>query len=123
MSIMPAHLMRSIGGGFDNECVAITALSLTFWLWSRSLRSTNSDDEALLYGLLTGIAYFYMVASWEFVLRRDLDHNQNVKDNAVIATHSLSNPPPILLIKCAGMILITMQVVNIISNVGILIFI
>ena len=30
MSIVPAHLMRSVGGGYDNESVAITALCLTF---------------------------------------------------------------------------------------------
>lgn len=33
MSMIPAHLMRSIGGGYDNESVAITAMTLTFWLW------------------------------------------------------------------------------------------
>ena len=31
MSIVPAHLLRSVGGGYDNESVATTAMvSLTF---------------------------------------------------------------------------------------------
>jgi dolichyl-diphosphooligosaccharide--protein glycosyltransferase len=33
MAIIPAHLMRSVGGGFDNESVAISCLLLTFLLW------------------------------------------------------------------------------------------
>jgi dolichyl-diphosphooligosaccharide--protein glycosyltransferase len=28
MSMIPAHIMRSVGGGFDNESVAITGLIL-----------------------------------------------------------------------------------------------
>eukprot|EP00549_Striatella_unipunctata_P000549 CAMPEP_0118674620 /NCGR_PEP_ID=MMETSP0800-20121206/990_1 /TAXON_ID=210618 ORGANISM="Striatella unipunctata, Strain CCMP2910" /NCGR_SAMPLE_ID=MMETSP0800 /ASSEMBLY_ACC=CAM_ASM_000638 /LENGTH=988 /DNA_ID=CAMNT_0006569837 /DNA_START=48 /DNA_END=3014 /DNA_ORIENTATION=- len=60
MSIVPAHLMRSVGGGFDNESVATTAMVLTYWLWVRSLRVS----PAWLWGILTGIGYFYMVASW-----------------------------------------------------------
>jgi len=62
MSMIPAHLMRSIGGGYDNESVAVTALTLTFWLWCRSLRA--NDDYSYLYGIATGFAYFYMVAAW-----------------------------------------------------------
>ena len=38
MSIIPAHIMRSVGGGYDNECVAMTALALTFYCWCRALR-------------------------------------------------------------------------------------
>ena len=33
MAILPAHLARSVGGGFDNESVAITALCATFFWW------------------------------------------------------------------------------------------
>ena len=29
---MPAHLMRSVAGGFDNESIAVTALCATFHL-------------------------------------------------------------------------------------------
>ena len=39
MSVVPAHLMRCHGGGYDNESVAITAMCATFYLWVRALRS------------------------------------------------------------------------------------
>ena len=58
MSIMPAHLMRSVGGGFDNECVAITAMLLTFYFWIRSLRA--NEDYSYLFGIIAAIAYFYV---------------------------------------------------------------
>lgn len=61
MAIMPAHLMRSVAGGYDNESIAVSAIVLTFWLWCRSLRD---DGSWKIFGPLTGIAYFYMVATW-----------------------------------------------------------
>mmetsp|Transcript_14469 Transcript_14469/g.15146 ORF Transcript_14469/g.15146 Transcript_14469/m.15146 type:complete len:886 (-) Transcript_14469:386-3043(-) len=63
MAIIPAHLMRSVGGGFDNESVAISALCLTFLLWTYSL-SGKDDKKGSLIGILTGLAYICMVASW-----------------------------------------------------------
>merc|ERR1719150_562357 len=42
MSIVPAGIMRSVGGGYDNECIAVTALILVFYLWCRSLRTPHS---------------------------------------------------------------------------------
>ena len=60
MAIIPAHLMRSVGGGYDNESVAVTALCATFYLWCRSLRNKNS----YWYGILTAAAYFCMAATW-----------------------------------------------------------
>ncbi|KAL7478950.1 hypothetical protein ACHAW6_004702 [Cyclotella cf. meneghiniana] len=62
MAVVPAHLMRSVGGGYDNESVAVTAMSLTFFLWMRSLRS--NQKHSYLFGMLAGVAYFYMVAAW-----------------------------------------------------------
>lgn len=62
MSILPAHLMRSMGGGYDNESVAMTAMVSTFYFWMRSLRA--SDPRSHWFGFATAIAYFYMVASW-----------------------------------------------------------
>ena len=61
MAIVPAHLMRSVGGGYDNESVAVTAMCATFYFWIRSLRD---DKSAIMYGVLCGLAYFYMVAAW-----------------------------------------------------------
>lgn len=60
MAIVPAHLMRSVGGGYDNESVAISAMVLTFYLWMRSLR----DQQSAWIGALSALAYFYMVAAW-----------------------------------------------------------
>jgi dolichyl-diphosphooligosaccharide---protein glycosyltransferase len=60
MAIVPAHLMRSVGGGYDNESVAVSAMTLTFYLWIRSLR----DAKSAKLGFFAGLAYFYMVAAW-----------------------------------------------------------
>jgi len=62
MAVTPAHLMRSVGGGYDNESVAVTAMTLTFYLWMRSLRT--GEKYSYLFGILAGVAYFYMVAAW-----------------------------------------------------------
>ena len=60
MAVIPAHLMRSVGGGYDNESVAVTAMCLVFWLWCRSLR----NDASWPIGALAGLAYINMVAAW-----------------------------------------------------------
>jgi dolichyl-diphosphooligosaccharide--protein glycosyltransferase len=60
MAIIPAHLMRSVAGGYDNESVAVAAISATFYFWVLSLRSKNSWP----WGIVCGISYIYMVASW-----------------------------------------------------------
>jgi len=60
MAIIPAHLMRSMGGEYDNECVAMAAICATFWLWLRSVRNPTSWP----WGLLSGASYIYMVAAW-----------------------------------------------------------
>ena len=58
MAVIPAHLMRSVGGGFDNESVAMSAMTMTFYFWVRSLRT--GEDKSYLWGVLTGLAYFYV---------------------------------------------------------------
>jgi len=60
MAIVPAHLMRSVGGGYDNESVAVTAMVSTFYFWVRSLR----NESSAWMGALCGLSYFYMVAAW-----------------------------------------------------------
>lgn len=60
MSIIPAHIMRSVGGGYDNESIAVTAMVTTFYLWCRSLRSSGSWP----IGILAGLAHAYMAAAW-----------------------------------------------------------
>ena len=80
MALVPAHIMRSVGGGYDNESIAMTAMCLTFWMWARALRpdAAASDDKAgadgkdagaptrssYVFGVLTGVAYIYMVMAW-----------------------------------------------------------
>jgi dolichyl-diphosphooligosaccharide--protein glycosyltransferase len=45
--------------------VATTAMTLTFYVWTRTLRGSDDNGKsALLWGTLTGVAYFYMVLSW-----------------------------------------------------------
>jgi len=60
MSVIPAHMMRSVAGGFDNESVAVAAMVGTFFLWVRSLRTPQSWP----FGVLVGLSYVYMVAAW-----------------------------------------------------------
>jgi dolichyl-diphosphooligosaccharide---protein glycosyltransferase len=66
MAIVPAHLMRSMGGGYDNESVANTTMVLTFYCWIKSLNNggKGSLSHTLLWSVLTGLSYFYMVATW-----------------------------------------------------------
>ena len=65
MSIVPAHLMRSMGGGYDNEAVAVFAMVLTFYLWTRSLRGGMYVDSGFtwVWGAVTGVAYFNVSAT------------------------------------------------------------
>ena len=60
MAVVPAHIMRSVGGGYDNESVAMTAMCCTFYFWCRSLRG----DASWPIGIVAGIAYIYMAAAW-----------------------------------------------------------
>jgi dolichyl-diphosphooligosaccharide--protein glycosyltransferase len=60
MSIVPAHIMRSVAGGFDNESIAVAAMCMTFYFWIRSLRSKSSWPISFL----TAAAYTYMAAAW-----------------------------------------------------------
>ena len=64
MSVVPAHLLRSVGGGYDNESIAMTAMVLTFGCWCKTLEDNVSQYITLLWGTVTGFAYFYMVAAW-----------------------------------------------------------
>jgi dolichyl-diphosphooligosaccharide--protein glycosyltransferase len=60
MAIVPAHLMRSVAGGYDNESVAVTIIVSTFYFWVRSLR----DKKSWWIGVFTGLSYTYMAATW-----------------------------------------------------------
>ncbi|KAG1674963.1 hypothetical protein FOA52_014758 [Chlamydomonas sp. UWO 241] len=60
MALIPAHTMRSVGGGYDNESIAVTAMVGTFYLWVRCLRTKASWPWAIA----AAAAYTYMVAAW-----------------------------------------------------------
>ncbi|CAE7565085.1 stt-3 [Symbiodinium microadriaticum] len=60
MAIIPAHMMRSSAGEYDNEAVAVTCFCATFWLWCRSIRTPRSWP----WGVLAGLAYFSAAATW-----------------------------------------------------------
>jgi len=60
MAGVPAHLMRSMAGEFDNEAHAMAWFMATFYFWCRSLRTRGSWPWALLAGL----AYAGAVATW-----------------------------------------------------------
>lgn len=60
MCVIPAHMLRSMGGGFDNECVAFSAFCLTFWLWCRCLRHRTSWP----YAFPAGLAYAFAASTW-----------------------------------------------------------
>jgi len=70
MSIIPAHISRSVGGGYDNESIAMTAMCLTYYFWCRALRNDPSvkngqaSRDSVIYGALSGLAYINMVAAW-----------------------------------------------------------
>jgi len=70
MSIVPAHIMRSVAGGYDNESIAMTAMCMTFFLWVRALRPDpnaapgTATKSSYIFGVLSGLAYIYMVAAW-----------------------------------------------------------
>ena len=58
-----AHLMRSVGGGYDNESVAVSCLCLTFLMWTYSISGTKSKSMTF-WGIFTGLAYVCMAATW-----------------------------------------------------------
>ena len=59
ISIAPGYISRSVAGSYDNEAIAIFLLLFTFYLWVRAVR-----DGSMLFGTLTALFYFYMVAAW-----------------------------------------------------------
>jgi dolichyl-diphosphooligosaccharide--protein glycosyltransferase len=60
MALLPAHLMRSVAGGYDNESVAVAAICSTFFLWVRSQR----NDSSWWVGALAGLSYLPPPASY-----------------------------------------------------------
>ncbi len=65
MAIVPAHMMRSVGGGYDNESIANTAMTMTFYFWCRALRGSVEYKSLMtvVWALCTAISYFYVSLS------------------------------------------------------------
>lgn len=59
IGIAPGYISRSVAGSYDNEAIAIFILMFTFYLWLKALKNGSA-----LYGALTALFYFYMVAAW-----------------------------------------------------------
>jgi len=60
MAVIPAHMMRSAAGEFDNECVAVTTFCVVLWLWARCVRTSSSWPWAIL----AGVAYISAAWTW-----------------------------------------------------------
>ncbi|BFZ56000.1 oligosaccharyl transferase stt3 subunit [Savitreella phatthalungensis] len=59
IGIAPGYISRSVAGSYDNEAIAITLLMTTFYLWIKALKLGSA-----LWGCMTALFYFYMVAAW-----------------------------------------------------------
>ena len=59
MSINASIISRGVAGSFDNEAVAIWALTNTFYLW---IKACNTGS--ILWSIACTLNYFYMAASW-----------------------------------------------------------
>jgi dolichyl-diphosphooligosaccharide--protein glycosyltransferase len=51
--------LRSMGGSYDNEGVAIFALVFCFYLWVRAVHTGS-----ILWSCLSALSYYYMVSAW-----------------------------------------------------------
>ena len=42
---LPSNVSLAVGGGYDNESIALTAMCLTFYCWVRSLRPEAGCED------------------------------------------------------------------------------
>ncbi|WZN59466.1 subunit STT3 of oligosaccharyl transferase [Chloropicon roscoffensis] len=59
VATIPSYISRSVAGSYDNESVAIFALTNTFYLYLKSI-----DTGSMFWGVAASLSYFYMVSSW-----------------------------------------------------------
>jgi hypothetical protein len=59
IGIVPGYISRSVAGSYDNEAIAIFLLMFTFFTWIKALKQGSA-----LFGTITAVFYFYMVAAW-----------------------------------------------------------
>ena len=59
VGISPAYVKTSLVGSYDNECIAIFAMLLGFYMWTRAVKRVT-----MLSALLAAIPSAYMVTAW-----------------------------------------------------------
>jgi len=59
IATIPSYISRSVAGSYDNEAVAIFALTFTFYLYLKSIRTGS-----MFWCVCASVSYFYMVSSW-----------------------------------------------------------
>ena len=65
MALIPSHIVRTVGGGFDNECVAVPAMCAVFYFWIRSLRNRDAiSPQHVISSVFAGLFYGFMVTTW-----------------------------------------------------------
>lgn len=62
MAMCPTNLMRSMGGGYDNESVVMPFMLTTFYFWIRSLR--GNDDLSHRFSIHAGISFCATASCW-----------------------------------------------------------
>ncbi|EKE39560.1 hypothetical protein ENUP19_0160G0009 [Entamoeba nuttalli] len=59
ISVVPGYMSRSVAGSYDYECISITILILTFYLWIEAVHNNSPILSAV-----TALSYFYMASTW-----------------------------------------------------------
>lgn len=62
MAMCPTNLMRSMGGGYENESVVMPFMLTTFYFWIRSLR--GNDDLSHRFSIHAGISFCATASCW-----------------------------------------------------------
>jgi dolichyl-diphosphooligosaccharide--protein glycosyltransferase len=59
MAFIPAFIQRTIAGFYDNECIGVFAITLTMFLYIRSLKKGSPT-----YAVAAGVSLAYLLGSW-----------------------------------------------------------
>jgi dolichyl-diphosphooligosaccharide--protein glycosyltransferase len=50
------YISRSVAGSYDNECIAIFAMTFCFYLWIKAVKTGS-----MAWGAMAALGYYYMV--------------------------------------------------------------
>lgn len=71
MSVIPAHAQRSVGGGYDNECIAVAPMCFAGFFFVKAVQHNVSGTTGFLdwtlrvvYAVLAGLSHGFMAAGW-----------------------------------------------------------